>query len=268
MTPSSLTPGSATADVEDRVRAMLTERAERIDLAVLPSRPLPTAAPPRELSRVVAAAAAGAVVVAGIAVAAHVRQGAATTAPGPTAAVVTPFPSGGSVPPSQSPAQPTSSSTRAPVLTQADAVRQYFQTDPAWVSQFGPHEGALYCGLDILGASKDGRYLYLFVDCEGLTSSNGIVSLSTATQTPVRATVTGSGAQTRVVAVKRPLDGSPFRSTLRALFSTAAYNRVVNGQYVTLPTDAQLQQQFDRDICRGPGTSCSTIGGTASASAG
>jgi hypothetical protein len=223
-----------TGDLEDRVRAMLTDRAELIESATTPPRALPSG-PRSRLDRraaVLAAVAAAVVVVAGLGVLAH-SHWAASIAIGPDR-------SGATTP------APTTPAPTTPAPTQADAVRQYFDTDPAWASQFGPHVGPLYCGVDVMGVSKDGHFLYLYVDCEGFAIQDGVVAVATGTQEPVRATVTGSGAQTRIVALKRPLDGNPFEATLRALFPTALADRVMKGQFSTEPTLPVLQAQFAR----------------------
>ncbi len=234
-----------TGDLEDRVRAMLADRAEQIDPAVEPSGqlpgPLPVTAGRRVLTTVLVAAAVSALVVAGLGAFAHIHRAAGTAiGPGPSAAT-TQSPSASSPAPTASPSE-----RAAPVLTQADALRQFFDTDPAWASGFGSHLGQLYCGVDVLGASTDGHYLYLYLDCEGFAISDGIVGVSTASQLPVRATVIGSGPQTRVVALKWPLDGHPFEATLRALFPPVLADRVMNGQFTTEPTLPVLQSQFER----------------------
>ena len=254
-----------TGDLEDRVRAMLADRAELIDPAVEPSGPLlgppsgrwSVTAPRGVLAKVLVAAAAAALVVAGLGILAHGHQVAGTTiGPGPSAAT-TRFPS----PLASSPAatQPPSEQP-APVLTQADALRHFFDTDPAWARGFGPYVGQMYCGVDVMGASKDGHYLYLYVDCEGFAITDGVVGVSTASQLPLRATVIGSGPQTRVVALKQPLDGHPFEATLRALFPPVLADRVMNGQFRTEPTLSVLQSQFERSAAAAAARASATSG--------
>ena len=90
--------------------------------------------------------------------------------------------------------------------------------------------------------------------------STGCTISATSVRGSRKVTVIGSGPQTRVVALKQPLDGHSFEATLRALFPPVLADRVMNGQFRTEPTLPVLQSQFERSAAAAAARASATSG--------
>ena len=132
---------------------------------------------------------------------------------------------------------------------QADAVRQYFATDPTWLARLAPPiaTSRTYCGVDIFGGSTSGQQLYLWLSCEQFAVVNGQVKMRSGTYEPVLATVSGSGSATKVLRWKAAKGDNLYVSSLLAMFPRDIVQRVLISQNPQ-PTESQLAARAAADL--------------------
>ena len=89
--------------------------------------------------------------------------------------------------------------------TREDAVRAFIEMDPGLRRSgvvFTSFGGRVYSGVRVLGASPDGRSLYVVATAMEFTLHDGVVSLASGSSDfPLRFDVTGTGGATRIVGV-------------------------------------------------------------------
>lgn len=113
----------------------------------------------------------------------------------------------------------------SPPVTQEDALRNWLETDAAardsgivWSNDGYP----VYCGLDVLGSSSDARYVYAVGACTEFAYRDGQAEVvSGFGALPMRFTVTGAGAGTRVVDVEEAPPGAATTGWIRDTFPAA-----------------------------------------------
>ena len=128
-----------------------------------------------------------------------------------------------------SPTASTSAAVSSAVERQSPQVavfRDYLEnseaSEKAAVSATG-YGGRAYCALRVLDQSA--RYAYLWAACQEYYLDAPTLKGGSAGSVPVRLTITGAGASTRVLAIAVPHDGAPERAELKALFSPLAFTR-------------------------------------------
>ncbi len=104
-------------------------------------------------------------------------------------------------------------------------LRSYLENSPAarrTVAQT-PFGGRSYCSLRVLDQSD------VFVDlqafCQEFYVKAGVLTKGSASTMPLRLTITGTGAATRVTGLAVPVEGHGMLGELKQLFSPLAYNR-------------------------------------------
>lgn len=127
----------------------------------------------------------------------------------------------------------------------ADAVRDLLESDPAArTALLGTTGGPVYCGVDVLGGSADGRYAYVWADCGTFVRRDGVVEPVTGVSAPVRVDTT---ART----VELPGDGAAYAVGVRRLFPPELVDRLFQQDVTVDRTRAELLDRAVADLGRG-----------------
>lgn len=136
-----------------------------------------------------------------------------------------------------------SSSTTAPIAprTLEDALRAQLQGNPAvrvqLVAAASPR-GAVLCSTHVFGADGSHEHLYAWVAC-GTYSTGPLARLLTSGGDPAVLTVKGSGAETKVVAVRFPRIAH-YDADIAAMFPAPIVAEIGRREFQTVPTGSQL----------------------------
>jgi hypothetical protein len=127
----------------------------------------------------------------------------------------------------------------------ADAVRELLEQDPAArMTLAGAVDDPLYCGVDVLGGSPDGRYAYVWADCETFTVVDGRAEPRSGTAAPVR-------VDTVERSIELPGDGAAYSAGVRRLFPPGLVDQVLEQDVTVDRTQAELVRRAVADLARG-----------------
>lgn len=147
------------------------------------------------------------------------------------------------------------SGTRTAVITtQADAVRQFMETNAAFTQAIlagMPGSGRLYCGVTILGHSATGGLLYVYFTCVQFVSSGGTLQQATGTSAPALLHVEGAGSQMHVLSWRLPRDGSLYVADVKQMFPAAVADEVLQHAAGVVPSQEPLRTRAQADLDNG-----------------
>jgi hypothetical protein len=127
----------------------------------------------------------------------------------------------------------------------ADAVRDLLESDPAArTALLGTGAGPVYCGVDVLGGSADGRYAYVWADCGTFVESDGVLGPGSGVSAPVRVDTTDR-------TVELPGDGSAYAAGVRRLFPPELVDQLFEQDVTVDRTQAELLDRAVADGGRG-----------------
>lgn len=137
-------------------------------------------------------------------------------------------------------------------MSSLDDLRRFLESDHVFLSKGAPASfgGTVYCGLDLLGRSADGRYAYLWALCEEYYVDGGALKAGSASSLPVR-------VDTVHAAVAVPGSGSRYGKDVRRLFPAALADRVLTSPPPTDEGEAELQARARAGLLPAP-TTCGT----------
>jgi hypothetical protein len=153
---------------------------------------------------------------------------------------------------------PEATTVAGAVTTQADAVRDFLETDAdfAHAALLGGYPGTSssgrwYCGVTILGHSADNAELYAYFTCVRFVDENGLLHMASGTDAPVLLHVEGAGPDTRVTSWELPRDGNLFSPDIKKMFPPAIADRALRRPPGTVPAEAPLRARAQADLDRG-----------------
>ena len=129
-------------------------------------------------------------------------------------------------------APPTPAPPSADLSTEAGVLQHFFESDRDWLSRglFGPNFGGrVYCAVDLLGQSADGRDVYVWTLCQEFYGTKSTVEQGTGVSAPVLLHVNGSGPDLVVTSWRMPGDGAAYVHDIATMFPASVARRVLRG---------------------------------------
>ena len=119
----------------------------------------------------------------------------------------------------------------------ADAVRDLLESDPAArTALLGTAAGPVYCGVDVLGGSADGRYAYVWADCGTFVRRDGVAEPGTGVSAPER-------VDTSDRSIELPGEGAAYAVGVRRLFPPELVDRLFEQDVTVDRTRADLLER-------------------------
>lgn len=147
-------------------------------------------------------------------------------------------------------APPTPAPPSADLSTEAGVLQHFFESDGDWLSRglFGPNFGGrVYCAVDLLGQSADGRDVYVWTLCQEFYGTKSKVEQGTGVSVPVLLHVNGSGPRLVVASWRIPGDGAAYVHDIATMFPAAIARRVMGGA-PDPGAETRLQQRATADL--------------------
>ncbi|HEY3926175.1 MAG TPA: hypothetical protein VGL75_16555 [Acidothermaceae bacterium] len=129
-------------------------------------------------------------------------------------------------------APPTPAPPSPDLSTETGVLQHFFESDRDWLHRGlgGPNFGGrVYCSVDILGQSSDGRDVYVWTLCEEFYGTKSNVEPGTGVSVPVLLQVNGSGPHTVVTTWRVPGDGAAYAHDIATMFPASVAERIVQG---------------------------------------
>lgn len=147
-------------------------------------------------------------------------------------------------------APPNPAAPSSDLSSEAGVLQHFFESDRDWLSRglFGPNFGGrVYCAVDLLGQSPDGRDLYVWTLCQEFYGTKSNVEQGTGVSTPVLLRVNGNGQHVVVTSWRMPGDGSAYAHDIATMFPASVARHVMDGT-PDPAAQTRLQQRATADL--------------------
>jgi hypothetical protein len=147
-------------------------------------------------------------------------------------------------------APPTPAPPSADLSTETGVLQHFFESDRDWLSRGlgGPNFGGrVYCAVDLLGQSSDGRDVYVWTLCQEFYGTTSTVELGTGVSAPVLLHVTGSGPHIVVTSWRMPGDGEGYAHDVATMFPASVARGVMHGT-PDAGAETRLRQRATADL--------------------
>jgi hypothetical protein len=129
-------------------------------------------------------------------------------------------------------------------------LQHFFESDRDWLTRGlgGPNFGGrVYCAVDLLGQSSDGRDVYVWTLCEEFYGTKSNVEQGTGVSAPVLLRVTGSGPHLVITSWRMSGDGAAYAHDIATMFPASVARRVMHGT-PDAGAEIRLQQRATADL--------------------